>query len=63
MSCALTCIYVDFCSAADAIENILEIAKNVADIQRTQIRAQYIFYLITLCFNILSKVVILIGKT
>ena len=60
MSCALTCIYVRFCRSTVAIENIFEIAENVADMQRTHICTQYILYLLNICFNVFLKTVILL---
>ena len=60
MSCALTCIYMRFCGSKVAIENIFEIAENVVDMQRTHKCTQYVFYLLTLCFNIILEAVILL---
>ena len=60
MSCALTCIYMRFCGSTVAIANILEIAENVADMQRTHKCTQYILNQLTLCFNVFLKTVVLL---
>ena len=60
MSCELTCIYMRFCGSTVAIENILEIAKNVADMQRTHRCTHRIFYPLTICFKVILTTVILL---